>query len=159
EQSPNHGHPSSKVGRFTARGAVRRPGRCSHPIRPGRCQTPVPHHSWEGRVDTKIGKLARGGLSPGASALGEQPTTPVSQRYLDALPGDATAEPAVRELLEQAADRLRLLCGTLLHKSYPRLARPPVNLETDELLGGVVAGLLAALRTTRPQTVRQFFAL
>jgi RNA polymerase sigma-70 factor (ECF subfamily) len=32
-------------------------------------------------------------------------------------------------------------------------------LETDELLGGVVAGLLKALRLVRPQTVRQFFAL
>src|SRR5262249_27281390 len=29
----------------------------------------------------------------------------------------------------------------------------------DELLGGVVAGLLTALRTIRPQTVRQFFGL
>src|SRR5262249_48895523 len=46
-----------------------------------------------------------------------------------------------------------------LHRNYPRLARPPVNLETDELLGGVVAGLLGALRAVRPQTVRQFFAL
>jgi RNA polymerase sigma-70 factor (ECF subfamily) len=34
-----------------------------------------------------------------------------------------------------------------------------LNLETDELLGGVVARLLTALRTTRPATVRQFFAL
>jgi RNA polymerase sigma-70 factor (ECF subfamily) len=34
-----------------------------------------------------------------------------------------------------------------------------MNLETDELLGGVVAGLLTALRTTRPPTVRRFFAL
>jgi RNA polymerase sigma-70 factor (ECF subfamily) len=34
-----------------------------------------------------------------------------------------------------------------------------VNLETDELLGGMVAGLLPALRTTRPATVRRFFAL
>jgi hypothetical protein len=34
-----------------------------------------------------------------------------------------------------------------------------VNLETDELLGGVVAALLAALRATRPRTVQQFFAL
>jgi RNA polymerase sigma-70 factor (ECF subfamily) len=34
-----------------------------------------------------------------------------------------------------------------------------VNLETDELLGGVVAGLLTALRATRPPTVRRFFAL
>jgi RNA polymerase sigma-70 factor (ECF subfamily) len=61
--------------------------------------------------------------------------------------------------LEQAAGRLRLLCATFLYKSYPRLARPPVNLEADELLGGVVAGLLTALRATRPPTVRQFFAL
>jgi RNA polymerase sigma-70 factor (ECF subfamily) len=89
----------------------------------------------------------------------EESTTVIIQRYLDALPGDAAAEPVVRELLERAAGRLRLLCATFLYKSYPRLARPPVNLETDELLGGVVARLLTALRTTRPQTVRQFFAL
>jgi RNA polymerase sigma-70 factor (ECF subfamily) len=86
-------------------------------------------------------------------------TTVIIQRYLDAWPGDTTAEPVVRELLERAAGRLRLLCAKFLYKSYPRLTRPPVNLETDELLGGVVAGLLNALRTTRPSTVRQFFAL
>jgi RNA polymerase sigma-70 factor (ECF subfamily) len=89
----------------------------------------------------------------------EPPTTVVIQRYLDAVPGDAAAEPIVRELLERAVGRLRLLCAALLYKSYPRLARPPVSLETDELLGGVVAGLLTALRTTRPPTVRRFFAL
>jgi RNA polymerase sigma-70 factor (ECF subfamily) len=54
---------------------------------------------------------------------------------------------------------LGVLCATFLYKSYPRLTRPPVNLETEELLGGVVAGLLTALRTVRPPTVRQFFAL
>jgi RNA polymerase sigma-70 factor (ECF subfamily) len=89
----------------------------------------------------------------------EEPTTVVIQRYLDALPGDTAAEPIVRELLERAVGRLRLLCATFLYKSYPRLTRPPVNLETDELLGGVVAGLLTALRTTRPPTVRRFFGL
>jgi RNA polymerase sigma-70 factor (ECF subfamily) len=89
----------------------------------------------------------------------EEPTTVVIQRYLDALPGDPAAEPIIRGLLERAAGRLRLLCGTFLYKSYPRLTRPPVNLETDELLGGVVAGLLTALRTVRPPTVRQFFGL
>jgi RNA polymerase sigma factor (sigma-70 family) len=89
----------------------------------------------------------------------EEPTTAVIQRYLDALPGDPAAEPILRELLDRAAGRLRLLCASQLHRSYPRLARPPVNLETDELLGGVVAGLLGALRSVRPQTVRQFFAL
>ena len=91
--------------------------------------------------------------------MNEEPTTAIIQRYLDALPGDSAAEPPIRELLERAVGRLRLLCATFLHKSYPRLTRPPVNLETDELLGGVVAGLLTALRTTRPPTVRRFFAL
>jgi RNA polymerase sigma factor (sigma-70 family) len=91
--------------------------------------------------------------------MDEARTTIIIQRYLDALPGDTAAEPIVRELLEQAAGRLRLLCATFPYKSYPRLTGPPVNLETDELLGGVVAGLLTALRTTRPPTVRRFLAL
>jgi RNA polymerase sigma-70 factor (ECF subfamily) len=89
----------------------------------------------------------------------EEPTTCVIQRYLNALANDPAAETRIRELLERAAGRLRLLCANLLHRSYPRLTRPPLNLETDELLGGVVAGLLTALRATRPTTVRQFFAL
>jgi RNA polymerase sigma-70 factor (ECF subfamily) len=89
----------------------------------------------------------------------EEPTTVIIQRYLDAMPGDSAAEPVIRELLERAVGRLRLLCTTFLYKSYPRLTRPPVNLETDELLGAVVARLLTALQTTRPATVRQFFAL
>jgi RNA polymerase sigma-70 factor (ECF subfamily) len=89
----------------------------------------------------------------------EEPTTIIIQRYLDALPGEAAAEPIVRELLERAVGRLRLLCTTFLYKSYPRLMRPPLNLEADELLGGVVARLLTALRETHPATVRQFFAL
>jgi RNA polymerase sigma-70 factor (ECF subfamily) len=89
----------------------------------------------------------------------EEPTTLIIQRYLDALPGDTATERTVRELLERSVGRLRLLCATLLHKSYPRLTRPPMNLETDELLGSVVAGLLRALQTCRPATVRQFFAL
>ena len=71
-------------------------------------------------------KMAAAALTFGALAMNEEPTTVVIQRYLDALPGDADVEPIVRELLERAAGRLRLLCGTLLHKSYPRLTRPPV---------------------------------
>jgi hypothetical protein len=54
-----------------------------------------------------------------------EPTTIIIQRYLDALPGDAAAEPVVRELLERAVGRLRLLCARFLYKSYPRLTRPP----------------------------------
>lgn len=89
----------------------------------------------------------------------DEPTTVIIQRYLDALPGEAAAEPVVRELLERAVGRLRLLCANLLYKDYPRLTHPPLNLDTDELLGGVVAGMLTALRTTRPTTVRGFFGL
>ncbi len=91
--------------------------------------------------------------------MNEEPTTAGIQRCLDALQGDSAAEPLIRELLERAVRRLRLLCATLLLRSYPRLTQPPCNLETDELLDGVVAGLLTALRSVRPQTVRQFFAL
>jgi RNA polymerase sigma-70 factor (ECF subfamily) len=91
--------------------------------------------------------------------MSEEHTTAVIQRYLDALPGDAAAEPLIRELLERSVGRLRLLCASLLYRSYPRLTQPPLNLETDELLGGVVAGLLTAMKKVRPQNVRQFFGL
>jgi RNA polymerase sigma-70 factor (ECF subfamily) len=91
--------------------------------------------------------------------MNEERTTAVIQRYLDALQGDAAAEPIIRDLLERAVQRLRQLCGALLYRSYPRLTQPPLNLETDELVSGVVAGLITALQKVRPQTVRQFFAL
>jgi RNA polymerase sigma-70 factor (ECF subfamily) len=91
--------------------------------------------------------------------MNEGSTTAAIQHCLDALQAGTDAEPLIRDLLERAVGRLRLLCGTLLHRGYPRLTQPPLNLETDELLDGVVAGLLTALRTVRPPTVRQFFAL
>jgi RNA polymerase sigma-70 factor (ECF subfamily) len=86
--------------------------------------------------------------------MNEERTTAAIQRYLDALQGDTPAEPIIRDLLERAVHRLRQLCGALLHRSYPRLTHPPLNLETDELVGGVVAGLITALQKVRPQTVR-----
>jgi RNA polymerase sigma-70 factor (ECF subfamily) len=91
--------------------------------------------------------------------MNEEPTTFVIQRYLDALQEGTAAEPIIRDLLDRAVRRLRLLCDSLLQRSYPRLTQPPLNLETDELLNRVVAGLLTALRKVRPPTVRQFFAL
>lgn len=91
--------------------------------------------------------------------MSEEPTTAVVQRYLDALAGDAPAEPIIRELLDRAVQRLERLCSGLLRRSYPRLSRPPLNLETDEMLGGLVEGLLKAMRSVRPRTVREFFAL
>ena len=91
--------------------------------------------------------------------MDEERTTVVVQRYLDELAGDTPAEQAVRALLDRAVSRLHQLCASLLRRSYPRLARPPLNLQADELLGAVVERLLKALREARPQTVRQFFAL
>jgi RNA polymerase sigma factor (sigma-70 family) len=94
--------------------------------------------------------------------MAEEHTTVAVQRYLDELAsvtGDAPAEPLVRALIERSVDRLRLLCSTLLLRSYPRLTKPPLNLQADELLSSVVDRLLRALREVRPTTVRQFFAL
>ncbi len=91
--------------------------------------------------------------------MSEEQTTAVVQRYLDELAGDSPAEPIVRALLDRSVRRLHLLCATLLHRSYPRLTQPPLNLQADELLGAVVERLLKALREARPRTVRQLFAL
>jgi RNA polymerase sigma-70 factor (ECF subfamily) len=92
-------------------------------------------------------------------AMVEEHTTAVVQRYLDELAGDSPAEPLVRALLDRAVRRLHLLCSTLLHRSYPRLMQPPLNVRADELLGAVTERLLKAMREARPQSVRQFFAL
>jgi RNA polymerase sigma factor (sigma-70 family) len=91
--------------------------------------------------------------------MDKESTTAVVQRYLDALAGDAPAEPIIREMLGRAVRRLERLCANLLRRHYPRLTRPPSNLDTAEMVGGVVEGLLKAMNTVRPQTVRQFFAL
>jgi RNA polymerase sigma-70 factor (ECF subfamily) len=89
----------------------------------------------------------------------QEHTTAAVQRYLDELAGDSPAEPIVRALLGRAVGRLHQLCATLLYRSYPRLTRPPVNLQADEMLSAVVERLLKALRQARPTSPRQFFAL
>jgi RNA polymerase sigma-70 factor (ECF subfamily) len=94
-----------------------------------------------------------------ACAMSNEHTTAVVQRYLDELTGDSPAEPVVRALLDGAVRRLHLLCATLLHRSYPRLTQPPLNLQADELLSAVAERLLKAMREIHPRTVRQFFAL
>ena len=88
-----------------------------------------------------------------------EPTTAVVQRYLDALAGDAPAEPIIRALVDQSVRRLQLVSANLLYRGYPRLMRPPLNLEPDDLLGAVVERLLKAMREARPRSVREFFAL
>jgi RNA polymerase sigma-70 factor (ECF subfamily) len=91
--------------------------------------------------------------------MAEESTTAIVQRYLGELTGEAPAEPVVRVLLDRAVLRLHRLCAMLLHHDYPRLTHPPLNLQTDELLGAVVERLIKALRQARPRTVREFFAL
>src|SRR3974377_1286298 len=91
--------------------------------------------------------------------MSEEHTTAIVQNYLDNLAGESPAEPIVRALLDGAVRRLHLLCATLLYRSYPRLTRPPLNLQADELLGAITERLLKALREARPRTVRQLFAL
>jgi RNA polymerase sigma factor (sigma-70 family) len=89
----------------------------------------------------------------------EERTTAAVQRYLDELGRDSPSEIVVRDLLDRAVRRLRQLCSSLLLRNYPRLMQPPLNLDVDEMLSGVVERLLKALREVRPTTVRQFFAL
>ncbi len=91
--------------------------------------------------------------------MGEEQTTQAVERLLKALEGDQPAEPIVRALLDRAIRRLQLLCGSFLHREYPRLMQPPLNLQTDELLSALVERLLKAMRSVRPHSVRQFFAL
>jgi RNA polymerase sigma-70 factor (ECF subfamily) len=94
--------------------------------------------------------------------MDEEHTSAAVQRYLDEWPtpdGDSATEPVVRALLGRSVRRLHRLGGSLLYKSYPRLTRPPLNLQADELLGAVVERLLKALREARPTSARQFFAL
>ncbi len=91
--------------------------------------------------------------------MAEDRTSFVVQRYLDDLAGGTAADPVVRALLDRAARRLHRLCASVLHRGYPRLTRPPLNVQSDEMLGAVVERLLKALREARPTSVRQFFSL
>jgi RNA polymerase sigma factor (sigma-70 family) len=92
----------------------------------------------------------------------ENRTTVAVQGYLNALaaaPDELPSEVIVRSLLARSVNRLQMLCGSMLYRSYPRLTRPPLNLQADELLSAVVERLIRALREVHPPTVRHFFAL
>ena len=93
--------------------------------------------------------------------MGDDRTTAVVQRFLNELAEgtDSSAEPIVRDLLAGAANRLHQLCATMLYRSYPRLTRPPLNLQPEEMLSAVIERMLKAMREVRPHGVRQFFAL
>src|SRR5258708_20232650 len=92
-------------------------------------------------------------------AMSEERTTVVVQRYLDELTEDSPPEPIVRALLDRAVRRLHLLCATLLHRSYPRLTHPPLNLQVDELLGAVAERRPKARRDAPPRPARRLLAV
>ncbi|MGD9647941.1 MAG: sigma-70 family RNA polymerase sigma factor [Pirellulales bacterium] len=94
--------------------------------------------------------------------MDEGHTTIAVQRYLGELArldGSAPADPIIRALIDTSVNRLHVLCRTLLVRSYPRLARPPLSLQSEEMLSAVVDRLLRAIQDVRPTNVRQFFAL
>ncbi|MEQ9379372.1 MAG: sigma-70 family RNA polymerase sigma factor [Pirellulales bacterium] len=94
--------------------------------------------------------------------MNEGQTTIAVQHYLGELArldGDASADLIIRALIDTSVRRLHILCRALLVRSYPRLTRPPMNLQTEEMLGAVVDRLLKAMQEVRPTSVRQFFAL
>jgi RNA polymerase sigma factor (sigma-70 family) len=98
-------------------------------------------------------------LAEGTHAMSVSQTTNAVQHYLGELAGDTPADPIIQALLDRAVGRLRALCANMLFRSYPRLTQPPLNLQTDEMLGAVVGRLLKAMRAVHPRTVRDFFAL
>jgi hypothetical protein len=89
--------------------------------------------------------------------MADDHTTIAVQRYLDELAGaggETSAEPIVGALLGRSVDRLHHLCANLLNRSYPRLTRAPLNLQSDEILSAVAERLLKAMREVHPKTVR-----
>jgi RNA polymerase sigma-70 factor (ECF subfamily) len=92
-------------------------------------------------------------------AISDHDATIAVQRYLDELAEGSSSELVIRALLDRAAGRLWQLCAALLQRSYPRLTRPPLNLQVDEMLSAVVERLMKAMREARPTNVRQFFGL
>jgi RNA polymerase sigma factor (sigma-70 family) len=96
------------------------------------------------------------------SISGSDCTEVVIQRHLDCL-ASATDELAataiVRDLMAGAVNRLHCLCACMLFRRYPRLTRPPTNLRPEELLSSVIERMMKAMRSVRPQNIRQFFAV
>lgn len=91
--------------------------------------------------------------------MDHEPTTVVVQRHLDELARGEPSEAVVRALLERSVCRLRRLCVLLLARSYPRLMKPPMSLEAEDLLGALAERMMKALREARPTNARQYFSL
>jgi RNA polymerase sigma factor (sigma-70 family) len=138
------------------RGASRRRGpAASSPRRPA----PPACRAWTAATDGDTISVDVGSMRMPSTRIMPDRTTAVVQRCLDALAGDSPLDPLIRDLLDRAVGRLEMLCANMLYRSYPRLTRPPLALETEEVVGAVVERLLKAMRAVRPRTVREFFGL
>jgi RNA polymerase sigma factor (sigma-70 family) len=100
---------------------------------------------------------------PSPASLVREPdfTELAVQRCLNRLrvSNEAKAQGIVREIISVSADRLRVLCKSMLSRNYPRLAKGPLNLRPEELLSLVVERLLKAMQSVHLVHFRQFFAL
>jgi RNA polymerase sigma-70 factor (ECF subfamily) len=65
----------------------------------------------------------------------------------------------VRDVIDVAAERILMLCGSTLRRRYQRLTRGPFNVQAEEVLSAVVERLIKAMRNVRPTNVREFFGL
>jgi RNA polymerase sigma-70 factor (ECF subfamily) len=86
-------------------------------------------------------------------------TTADLQRLIDALGEPSAAEFARADLIARAEARLCARAAAMLYRSFPRLARPPAQLDPSELVNRAAARLLQALQGIQPRTVAEFFAL
>src|SRR5262249_19338790 len=112
--------------------------------------------AWGG--DTAADRIVRGLTNCPGGGMSDGRTTAGVARPGRARAGGGPAEPVTRALLARAVRRFHQPCAAVLYRGSPRLPRPPLNLQADEMLSAVVERLLKALREARPATVREFFA-
>ena len=93
--------------------------------------------------------------------IDEHTTAVVQRRYLDDLAADSPAEPIVRASSWSGPPTGCTCCAPSCCTEVTRVwTKPPLNLETDEMLSSVVEVVAqGVMRSTCPMTVRQFFAL
>jgi RNA polymerase sigma factor (sigma-70 family) len=107
--------------------------------------------------------LPAGSVLSSSATVDSEETDRAIQRCLNRLAramGDADGrQQIVREVLDVAAERILMLCGSTLRRRYPRLTKGPFNLQAEEVLSAVVERLIKAMRNVLPTNIREFFAL
>ena len=88
--------------------------------------------------------------------MGDDRTTAVVKAYLVAWRETRRPTRLSGSCWTGPSGRLRLLCAGLLLRGYPRLTRPPLNLEVDDLLGAVVGRVLRGMSQGGPGESAKF---